>query len=257
MDSVFNNSVYGNYGNGMMYGGPVQKDLTWTNAITPEEERALHKGTAGISLDIPKEDMYRAKCTHRDPATKRFTVTRNDDGSVTCLKCGARFNLVGNVNIDEIKRVIGGAIDILQTTKLAYIDMTPEVIQTYFVILPFLEIAPQLYEAAMHTLDGVIPTNGITGNYTPADAFGSLYSAVGNMGVNPAMMGQVYGMPPQQFMNPPTGAVPYAMNPMQTQGGYIMPGVVDSTATMQTAPAQQVQPQEGQTVQVGKKFKLD
>lgn len=264
MDSVFNsnnNSIYGNYGNGMTYGANT-KELTWTNPISPEEERSL-QGTTGISLDIPKENMIRAKCTHRDPATRNFTLKRNEDGSVTCLKCGARFNVVDNVPMKDINRVVGGVIDILQTAKMAYVDMTPEVIQTYFVILPFLEIAPKMFETAMHTLDKVTNGAGITNNHAPGDQFNSLYSAMGGMGMmNPmmmaAMMAQMNGMNGNMgagMMTPPTGEVPAAMNPMQTGSSYnmggMMPGVNDATAAKAAAPA------EGQPIQVGKKFKLD
>lgn len=274
MNSIFdqnNNPVYGTYANGMMYGGNPGKDLAWTNALLPEEEKQLHRGSSAISLDIPQEEMFRAKCTHRDPATRTFSVRPNADGTVTCTKCGARFNPVNNVDIEEIKRVIGGTIDILQTIKMAYIDMTPEVIQAYFITLPLLGIAPQMYEAAMHTLDSATPGMGITQNYAPQDAFNSLYSAVGNMGmVNPMMMNAaMYGGQMQgQFMNPPAGSVPYYANPMQTQNVvYQQPGQQAPPAmgqpmampgvSQEQAPATASQPQEGQPVQVGKKFKLD
>lgn len=273
MNSIFDqpNTPYGGYANGMMYGGNPGKDLAWTNALTPEEEKQLHRGNSAISLDIPQEEMSRAKCTHRDPSTRTFSVRPNGDGTVTCVKCGARFNPVNNIDIEEIKKVIGGTIDILQTIKMAYIDMTPEVIQAYFIILPFLGIAPQMYEAAMHTLDSATPGMGITQNYAPQDAFNSLYSAMGNAGmVSPAVMNAaMYGGQMQgQFMTPPAGSVPYYANPMQTQNvvyqqpGQQAPPVMGQPMTMpgvsqEQAPATASQPQEGQPVQVGKKFKLD
>lgn len=265
MDSVFNNnnnSVYGSYGNGMTYGVP-NKELTWTNPITAEEERSLQRGTAGISLDIPKESMIRAKCTHRDPQTRKFTLRENEDGSVTCLKCGARFNLVNNVPLSEISKIVGGVIDILQTTKLSYVDMTPDVIQSYFIILPFLEILPKMYETSMHTIDKVMKNMGLSGNYATNNAFENLYSTLGMGAFNPMMMAAMMQQMANAnananaggaFMNPPGGEVPSWANPFQTGAAtYGMPGVVDSTAKDAAAPP----PAAGQSVQVGKKFKLD
>lgn len=265
MESIFgSNSMYGGYGNGMQYA--QQKELTWTNALSAEEEKALHKGPEGLSLEIPKEDMFRAKCTHRDPKTKQFTIRENKDHTVTCLKCGATFNVVDNVDPDLIKKTIGGVIDILQTAKMAYIDMTPEAIQTYFIILPFLEIAPQLYEAAMQTLSKALPGAGITGNNVNANLFDSLYNTVGNPAMmNPAavaaaystMMGMGGGMPVQE------GPVPFMNNPMQT--GYrgwsmgtpaVMPGVAETVPATGGVTVGTAAPKEGQTVVSNGKYDL-
>ena len=243
-EQVQGTGVYSGYENGMQYANAPQANLTWTQALTPEEEKILHKAPSTLSLEIPKEDMLRAKCTHRDPQGKKFTIKRNDDGTYTCLKCGATFNIVDKVDMADIRKVIGGTIDILQTAKLAYIDMTPEAIQTYFIILPFLEIAPRLYEAAVNTLSKVNINGGITPNGVSGDPFGSLYGAVGSpQQMNPAMM-QMWanmmaaanagmGMAPGT-MNIPMGTMgPVMNNPMQTGG--TMPGVVDSTANVQPA----------------------
>lgn len=269
MNSVFdNNGIYGAYGNGMMYAQPQQKEIAWTNALTQEEEKSLHQGKSGISIDIPKEDIWRAKCTHRDPKTRSFTVVKNNDGTVTCMKCGATFNLVDNVDIDQVKKIIGGCIDILQTMKLSYVNMPPEVVQSYFIILPFLEIAPQLFEAAMHTVSNVCPNVGVTGNYAPNDMFNSYYAALGNVGmINPAMaagavqpmMMGANNMVQPQFMNAPIqGQVPAYANPMQTQQPvYNMPGVAETVTNPQPAPPL-VQNQNGDDkVVVSKQFQLN
>lgn len=267
MESIFSsNGLYGAMGNGMTYANQQAKETNWTNALSAEEEKELHRSDSGVSIDIPKERVWQAKCTHRDPKTRQFTLRENPDGTVTCLKCGSTFNLIHGVSMEEITKVIGGAIDILETMKTAYVDMTPQVIQTYFIILPFLEIAPKLYEAAMKTLNEVgVTSMGVTGNYSPSDMFNSLYTAMGNVGMmNPAVMqggmpmmqGQIQ-MPAMQgaSMNPPGGVV---YNPMQT-GSVAMPGVAETVTNPTPAPpiVQQAQPKEGQTVQVSKQFKLD
>lgn len=271
MNSFFNNNqqatAYGQWNNGMTYGQP-QKELMWTNALTPEEEKALHKGPSSLSLDIPKEDMWRAKCTHRDPASKQFTIRENGDGTVTCLKCGATFNVVDKAAMEEIKKVIGGTIDILQTTKMAYIDMTPEVVQSYFVILPFLEIAPKLYEAAMNTLNNAVPGMGMTNNFVPGDMFQMLNQAVGTMGMpmggnfmNQPMPPMGYPQQPQyaqpNYGQMPMQQVPFNQNPLQTQ---YTPQQMQQQQPVQTQPqpAQQAAPapKEGDTAKVSRTFDL-
>lgn len=252
MASVFDNNVYSPYSNGMMYG--TQKDVQWTNALTPEEEKELHRGTSALSLEIPREDMLRAKCTHRDPVTRQFTTRENGDGSVTCMKCGARFNPVSDVSPEEIRKVIGGTIDILQTIKMTYIDMTPEIVQAYFVVLPFLEIAPKMYDAAMQTFSNVVPGQGISPNYAPGDIFNSLYSAVANPGMmNPSAMGAAMGS---------MGQVPPQNNPMQLQNPGAAMGAVPTPPQTPVAPAQTANdasaaaPKEGDTVKVTNAFNL-
>ena len=90
MNSVFNNSMYGSQlGGGSQYVDQSKGNMAWTNPLTAEDERELHKGPSALSLDIPKENMLRAKCTHRDPNTRQFTVRMADDGNgCVCGLCG-------------------------------------------------------------------------------------------------------------------------------------------------------------------------
>lgn len=265
MNSVFANngagtvgagSVFG--GGGLTYGQPQRKELVWTNPLTHEEEKAL-QGSSSLSLDIPKEDMYRAKCTHRDPASRQFTLRQNGDGTVTCLKCGETFTIVENVPFDQIESIIGGTLDILQTIKLCYLDMTPDVIQTYFIMLPFLKLAPKLYQTAMKTVEAGAP-NRLMDVYQSPNMFGNLGAVLG-AGVTP---GQSYMTPPMNAgmtYGNMMGQVPPAMNPMQQQdpqmmnsvyangGGYAPNVVSEQNGTV-------VQPKEGDSVKVSKPFDL-
>lgn len=262
MQSVFNNgSVYGQYGGGYQYENP--NTLQWTNPLTPEDEKELHRGAQALSLDIPKEAMLRAKCTHRDPATHNFTIRPADDGNgYVCMKCGAHFNVVDGHSMKEINEIIGGAIDILQTTKMMYVDMTPEVIQAYFVILPFLELAPKMYEAAVNTFKKVMPNTTLGQNNVPGNYYNAYYNMVGNAGANPWMnnpMGQM--MYPNQAM-PPMGQMggmgtvpdmnnPMMANPMQmTMPGAVKPPVDTTASTVGQQPA------EGTPVTTSSKYAL-
>lgn len=267
MNSVFNNgAMFGSqYGGGMQYAGQP-KDIQWTNPLSPEEERELHRGASALSLDIPKENMFRAKCTHRDPATHQFTVRPADDGNgYICTKCGSQFNIVDNVDIQKIKEIIGGTIDILQTTKMAYVDMAPEIVQTYFIILPFLELAPKLYEASMQTLKKAMPNASLGANAVSGDYYNSYYSMIGNpygaMGVMPGAypgaMPQGYPgmMPNMGYQNPmmgtPAGAVPDAANPLMAAQG-----VVPQANTVVDGAATEAKPAEGTPVTTSSKYSL-
>lgn len=244
MTSVFDNRGY-------TYAQP-RKETAWTNPLTKEEEKALHTTSSGISIDIPKEDMYRAKCTHRHPELKCFAVKPNADGTVTCEKCGSKFNIVQDVDIEEIRKLTGGMIDILQTIKLAYVDMPAHVVEAYFAIIPFLEIVPQLYEAAMHTLNNVAPNVGVTQTVNSQNAFATLYNTIGNPGMMMAGM-----QAPVGYMNAPMGPVAYANNPMQTQVG--MGGSIPVTMPGVTETVDNPRPADAATggVKLTSKFKLD
>lgn len=245
MNSIFdnNNVPFGAYGGGMAYGQP-KKECAWTNALGRDEEKALHEDANSVlSLNISKEEMWRAKCTHRDPGTKTFTVTPNPDGSYTCTKCGATFNIVTETDIENIKRVIGGTIDILQTAKMAYLNLPAEVIQSYFVILPFLQLAPKFYEMGISVMNKELPNSRITPNHTSADIMNSYFSMMspGSVGpVAPVVDPQQYAQYLQYMqqmaamngvvngaMNPPTGPVAVENNPMQSKPA--MPAVTTAT----------------------------
>lgn len=264
MNSVFNNSMYGSQlGGGSQYVDQSKGNMAWTNPLTAEDERELHKGPSALSLDIPKENMLRAKCTHRDPNTRQFTVRMADDGNgCVCTKCGAKFNVVDNVDMKQIEEVIGGAIDILQTIKLAYVDMTPEVVQTYFVILPFLELAPKLYEAAMQTLKRAVPNAALGANAVNGDYYNSYYSMVGNpyaaMMGNPAAMGAMYpnmapgmGYPYPMANMGGMGTVADQANPFMAQ-----PGAVANAGVTVDGKATDVKPAEGTPVTSSNKYQL-
>lgn len=267
MNNVFTGNPYGMYANGMTYA--PQRDLVWTNPLTPEEEKTLNTGSSSLSLDIPSEEMIRCKCTHRDPVTKQFTVRPNTDGTHTCLKCGATFKIVDNIPPEDIEKYIGGVIDILQTIKMAYIDMTPEVVQTYFVILPFLNLAPKLYDAAVKTLNNVIPSNGMVPNGMSGNVFYNLNSAVGTMQpMQQPMMTMPQGPMAFQNMGVPQGQVPYNMNPMYAASQPMnMPQMPSATyqPTMQQPPQQpapdqaqaQQPPKEGEPVKTERQFSLN
>lgn len=140
------NMNYGgmNYQQGAYQFAQPKKPAVWTNPVTPEKAKLLAKTSPKLSLTLTDMDILKASCTHRDPATRSTTLIENNDGTVTCTKCGATFNIV-EVPQEEIERYVNSIVDILQTSKLMYVDMPVEAVESFFSIIPMIEKVPQLY----------------------------------------------------------------------------------------------------------------
>ena len=272
MNSVFNQQI-----GGYQYGVQQAPKRKWTNALTKEQEQFLHQTAPEFSLDVPQADLFRARCTHRDAEHGRFTVVPNNDGSYTCTKCGKTFNIV-NQPAEKIEEYVNGIVDILETSKMMYVDMPVETITGYYQMIPFLEKLPKLYEIATSNPEQLVPN----GTVQPTGMFGNPFAMLNNAVGNPAFGMPMYGGYSQQPMmgyQQPV-AQPYQngftgtpgvdpTNPFQQQmpqfGQQMAPPFMQpvqmSQQAVQTAPAgQEVAPQansqDQQQVQVQKKFEI-
>ncbi len=86
MNFGMNNMPTGGYYGGMMYQEPPK--LAMTQGLTKEEINALSKNSA-FTLEISKEDLWRAFCTHR--YENKFAVAQDDEGNFVCALCGTKF----------------------------------------------------------------------------------------------------------------------------------------------------------------------
>lgn len=271
MNSIFNQQPqYGTF----QY-AQQQPPKRWTNPLTKEQEEFLKKNSPDFTLETTPEELYRSICTHKDPEKGTFTLVENEDGTFTCTKCGARFNIV-QAPLEDVEKVINGAIDILQTAKLMYVDMGNESVKSYFQMIPFLEKAPKLYQIGADTMKRIAPNGNIQQNGIYGNPFGMLSNALGTPGFAMPTYGAPYGQPMQQQFNPyqngfvgGAGYVPNAAvdpsNPFQqqpVQQGY--PFGQQAQAMNPPQPAQPVQPVQAQqpaqkqeeTVEVQKQFNL-
>lgn len=253
-----------------------QAPIKWTNPLTKEEEAFLKQNSQDFTLECTKEELVRSVCTHKNPEKGVFTLVNNDDGTVTCTTCGATFNPV-QLPKEEIEKVIGGTIDILQSIKLMYVDMNADSVRSYFQMIPFLEKASKLYQTASETMRRVAPNGPLqqTGFY--GNPFANLTNALGTPGFGMPVYGQGMGMnmnqPYQQqpmYQNGFVGqqAAPYGAvdpaNPFQSQsfGQVAQPpvgqvnNVPNTPVTPATAPAAPENTNNQQQVEVHKQFDL-
>lgn len=227
--------MYYNDPNAQIYGGaftqaPQRQDIPWTNPLDAKEEAKLKKNQPDFTLQATETELLQAGCSHRDPNTRTYTLVQDGSGALKCTKCGAVFNLV-DIPTDEIEKYVSSIIDILQTTKLLYVNMPPETIKTFFSMIPFLEKVPKLYEIAQKTYYNATGQNGIQNyNYMNQDPFAQINNAIGG---NPYMMGGGYQNPYYQQQQNPQYANPqyygngYQGTPQFTpnqQGYYADPG---------------------------------
>lgn len=200
------------FNNGYGYTNQPPAQVPFTNPLTKEDRELLQRMTPAFTLDATPEDIARAKCTHKDPSKHMFTLINNNDGTCTCTQCGATFTMA-ELPEEEVEKIVGAFIDILQTIKVAYVDMPNDAVKTYFQMIPFIEKAPKLYANAMQTMKRLMPGAGVQ-NATPygGNAFNFLNNAVGNPGMMYGGMGMPYQQPNmayQQQVDPNYGTTPY------------------------------------------------
>lgn len=216
-----------------------------TNPITNEQLAELRQKGGGLSLAPTKEEMYQAMCTHRDLVTGESRLVENGDGTVTCTMCGSTFRIL-NVDQEQVKEAIELAADVLENTKVLYLDIPEQVCKDYFKILPFLKKAPDLYKVASDNFkqyEGINPMS-----YEGSNNIFARY----NMMTGPTM--PQYGYAQQPMAQPqyyqPMYAQPMGQVPMMTeyvQQPYYNPQQVQMTAEAPTGNpfyAQQAQPQQ-------------
>ena len=199
------NMNYGgmNYQQGGYQFAQPKKPAVWTNPVTPEKAKLLAKTSPKLSLTLTELDVLKASCTHRDPATRSTTLNENPDGSVTCTKCGATFNIV-DAPVEEIEGYANSIVDILQTAKLMYIDMPVDAIEAFFSVIPMIEKVPQLYTTSVERF------KADTGAATIQPGFGGINVNPWQM-MNQHLGGQQAFYPQQPFYTQPVAqAAPVA-----------------------------------------------
>lgn len=240
---------------GMVYNQQYQQPLM-TNALTPEQIKELRKNnnTAAIP-QVTQVELYKAVCTHRDPQKNTFATVDNGDGTMTCQICGEVIRPVSYTK-DQVDALTKDMIDVLQTTKLYYLDMSPNAVAEYFKIIPLLQRSPELYQQALNVFAKY--DNGVMFNQQGGGNYFNMFAALTNPGMAmggmaPQMMPQqqmynqqqMAGMAPQMGMQqqmPMGGMAPQMGMPMQQNAFYAQPNMMQQqmcAAPQQGAPMQQ------------------
>lgn len=193
---------YGYGWNGTVYPGMVGAGSPTTQAangiavspwLSSDTINMLRKGGANFTLALSEEDIARAQCNHRN-LDKTSSLVPHEDGTCTCTVCGYTFNLSDDYTQEQVENACKCVTDILQTIKVIYLSMDPEIGRQFFQIIAFMDKIPKLYEIAAKDFkkyEGVY-------NMTPGmgtNAF-NIFSVLSNPnwgGMAPQYTG--YGMP--------------------------------------------------------------
>lgn len=204
--------------------------MEWTQPLTQEDRNMLRSQAPEFDvLSIPKEEMVKSRCAHRDPVNKVLTVTDKGDGTYRCTQCGEEFNIV-DITEDEAEKYVNTLIDMLQTTKMMYLDLPPATIEQYFQMIPFLKKLPKLYKLAHDTFERATGQSSVGQAYMSGNPWFTMGQAVS--GVYNGMPGYVPPMNnyqnPYQYQQPQYGyqqapaPAPYGANPFM-QGQPVVP----------------------------------
>lgn len=208
----------------------------FTNTLTAEEIKSLRQNTEAFSLGLTNEERLRGICFHRDESGKE-TLRENADGTVTCTICGKTFVPVMDLNPESVEGAINNLVDILQTTKMLYLDMPEEAAREYYQIIPLIEKCGKLYEIASKNFikHEQWQNYSFSGNPTTMNLYNMMAGGF-------AFGGSQYGNPmmQQQQMAAPMGAGPMGSAPIAN--GYVPMGS-NGFGYTQTPPQAGYQPQ--------------
>ena len=255
-------------GFGMPNMGQPQQPVNYRvpSTLTPDEIKLLRKQGTTFSLGLTQEEMLRAVCNHRSEDGLSDSLTVDPvTGIARCTICGYEFRpLDPDFNIEELKEDIKRVEDIIQTTKLMYIDLPVDAAKEYYPILGLLEKLPQFLEFAAKdmTKHDNYGYNNSNYNMGPASMYQNLASMLSGMmfgGAQQPQQNTFYNQYAQQPAGYPQAAyAPQApVNPFgymgtpQPQAPVYNPGTPANfvyqpgmpTPTPQAAPAAAPQPQ--------------
>ena len=206
---------------------PMQKQM---NNLTPEEIQRLAKKDGQFSLRITETDALKASCNHRTADGMNDSLVIDPiDGKLRCVICGHKFNTIDPTTTKEqIEEACEMVTDILQTTKLLYINMPAEAAREYYQIIPLIEKIPELFTIAVQNYEKHQNASGWQNygknGYGTAQLYQMLNGGMmGGMGMQP--MGGYYQQPMQQFTS--YDPVMGVQQPMQ-QPVYQAPGMMQA-----------------------------
>lgn len=174
------------------------------NALTDEEIKTLRSArpTSKIDLNIDRNDVLRAMCTHKDHGKDMVVPVNDESGDVWCPICGARWN-PNAMTKEEIVDLVETLIGQMENAKWTG-DLPVELTRELFTLIPLLRKFPDVYEYALNTFNKYYSQRGMV-NAQDTSVYAQ-YNAL----LNP---GYAYGAPIQQpgYYGQPQG---------QPQGGY-------------------------------------
>ena len=227
-NNMFANGNYTPYGAiGSIYPGQPAPQPKNTQPLTDEEKAELMKQVEKFTTQITRTEMLRSWCTHRDKGDTALVQAPDGNGYI-CSICGERV-ILKDYTPEEVQAVVDEFINVINMTKVKYMDLPVDIAKAVYQILPYVNKTPQLYQLANECYAKY--ANGYNGNLNPVNGspsygvWNSFYAMQGGV-----PNGMNYGNPYQQTMQPGYPMmVPPQMAPMQNQ----MMGGMGSTIDMQ------------------------
>ena len=120
------------------------------STLTADEIKMLRNQGSTFSLGLTQEEMLRAVCNHRSEDGLSDTLQFDPvTGIAKCTVCGYEFRPIDpNGDFESLKEDIKRVEDILQTSKLMYVDLPIDAAKEYYPIIGLLEKLPQFVEYA-------------------------------------------------------------------------------------------------------------
>lgn len=238
----FNNFAQPTMGTGYQWNPNPAQQTKQMNVLTADEIQTLMKQENKFTLALTQTEKLKAACNHRRADGLGDSLVENADGTVSCQICGYTFKPVDPATSGEdyLNAAVAEIVDILQTVKMLWIDVDPQVLREYSQVLPLIEKLPQLYQIAVKNYSNHENYNSWAyagKNMSTLQMFGLLNGMLNGVGVpnqqqfqaapQNAMPGYNYGygyQQPQQFQ---PGFNPFAAQGYQpqAQGFAYQPGM--------------------------------
>lgn len=239
LNNGYNNFAQPTMGTGYQWNPNPQQQVKQMNVLTADEIQTLMKQESKFSLAITQTEKLKAACNHRRADGLGDTLVENADGTVTCQICGYTFKPVDPSTSGEeyLNAAVTEIVDILQTIKMLWIDVDPQVMREYYQILPLIEKIPTLYDIAVKDYSKHENSNAwaYSGkNMNTLQMFGLLSGMLSGVGQPNATQFTAQ----QPVVNPAMGyAAPQYGNPFSA--GYVAPGYQPNAMNYAYAPMQQ------------------
>ena len=237
---MYNSNPYNLQSNGFyQYNGQATpQQYKFTNPLSAEEIDELTASSSDFNLGLTHKESLQAACNHRSKDGTRDTLQYDPvTGIARCTICGYEFRPIeAETSIETISEAVNRVVDILQTTKLLYIDLPGNAAREYYQILPLIMKLPEFFKFAAknyakHEINAWNYQNSNMSGINMLQALGNMLGSpiagmagqpnpqMGGMWQQPMGMGQPQpqvapmGMGyPNQAYAPQTGA-PYGVQP--------------------------------------------
>lgn len=195
--------------NGYFYqnAAPNMQKPRMINPLTDEEAKALQTQQDKFSLSFTMKETGEAICTHKGDGI--YSVVPNKDGSVTCTRCHTTFwpdECTPEYVDDTVRRMQ----NVLETMKFLAVDLSEDVIRSFFMVGAYINKVPQLYKLVNNSFNQYNNSGMFGGNVQAANNAQNVFAAYNSI-MSPA--NPVYGGNPYMQQQAMMGAPQYVQQP--------------------------------------------